>query len=185
MSNFESEGPSENEWDDRGELAWNEFDWENYLREQDGVIIRYLGLYDKFKTRSDRIDHVAHLMGWDQESWSNDDDDESSSAERVRTADDEETDSAATESAEYDDSEPYTLHKNPIFIATKAIYLSLKRSWEKQAVDPSKVPQAVALAVHSSLHRGEEQSTLAIQALDFGDYAMAISLFKRALRELN
>ncbi|HEX2101818.1 MAG TPA: hypothetical protein VHF69_14185, partial [Candidatus Synoicihabitans sp.] len=29
------------------------------------------------------------------------------------------------------------------------------------------------------------QATLAIQALDFGDYAMAISLFKRALRELN
>ena len=26
---------------------------------------------------------------------------------------------------------------------------------------------------------------LAIQALDFGDYAMAISLFKRSLRELN
>jgi hypothetical protein len=37
----------------------------------------------------------------------------------------------------------------------------------------------------SSLFRGEEQATLAIQALDFGDYALSISLFKRALRDLN
>src|SRR5690606_31699027 len=42
-----------------------------------------------------------------------------------------------------------------------------------------------ALAFHASLYRGEEQAMLAIQALDFGDYAMAISLFKRSLRELN
>jgi hypothetical protein len=47
------------------------------------------------------------------------------------------------------------------------------------------LPQRSALLVASSLHRGEQQATLAIQALDFGDYAMAISLLKRALRELN
>lgn len=178
MSNFESEGPSENEWDDRGELAWNEFDWENYLRGQDEVVLKYLGFYDKSKSKPDRIDQVAHQMGWDLESWSSDDDDDDvAEGDAPAKSDDGEGD--------YDDSDPYTLHKNPIFIATKAIYLSLKRSWEKQAVDPAKVPQPLALAIHSSLGRGEEQATLAIQALDFGDYAMAISLFKRALRELN
>jgi hypothetical protein len=81
--------------------------------------------------------------------------------------------------------EPYTLHKNPIFISTKAIYLSIKRPWEGIAAIPAKVPQAMALDIHASIYRGEEQAMLAIQALDFGDYAMAISLFKRALGELN
>jgi len=187
MSNFESDGPSENEWDERGELAWNEFDWENYLREQDEVVVRYLVFYEKFKSRADRIDHVAHLMGWDQESWSSEE--EETPAQRAESAgssvSEDSPDRASAESTEYDDSEPYTLHKNPIFIATKAIYLSLKRGWERQAADPTKVPQAVALSVQTCLFRGEEQATLAIQALDFGDYAMAISLFKRALRELN
>jgi hypothetical protein len=84
MSNSESDGPSENEWDDRGELAWNEFDWENYLREQDEVLSRYLAFYEKFKDRADRIDHVAHLMGWDEESWSAEED-ELSPASRERT----------------------------------------------------------------------------------------------------
>ncbi len=180
MSNFEPDGPPDNDWDDRGELAWNEFDWEKYLREQDDVIHRYLAFYETLKQRTDRIDEAAHLMGWDEESWSGDPD-----ASATRDGDVSETEpSSPSDIGDYGD-EPYTLHKNPIFIATKAIYLSLKRAWERIAPDAAKVPQPLALALHASLYRGEEQAMLAIQALDFGDYAMAISLFKRALRELN
>jgi hypothetical protein len=110
-------------------------------------------------------------MGWDQEDWSTD-----GEFEPI-----EGTEAATSEA----DTEPYTLHKNPIFVATKAIYLGLTREWERLADSPAHVPQKLALAFHSSLHRGEELAVLGIQALDFGDYAMAISLFKRALRELN
>jgi hypothetical protein len=170
MSDFDSDKIPEGDWDDRGELAWNEFDWENYLREQDEVIRRYLAHYERLKGQSDRIDEVAHLMGWDEEVWGTDD------MEAEEAADAEPNDF---------DFEPYTLHKNPVFIATKAIYLSLSRNWQGVATEAEKVAQPLALAFQSALHRGEQQSTLAIQALDLGDYAMAISLFKRALRELN
>lgn len=127
MSKSDSDGSSENEWDDRGELAWNEFDWENYLRTQEGQVAKYLKFYEKSASKQDRIDVVAQQMGWDQDSWSSDEDDEAPS----------ENDTSA-ESDDTDDSEPYTVQKNPIFIATKAIYLSLNRVWEKHAVDPAK-----------------------------------------------
>jgi len=177
MSNFDPDTPSENDWEERGDLAWNEFDWEQYLREQDDVLHRYLAFYEQLREHPERIDEVAHFMHWDEGVWTS----ESVSMEDDGTEDEETEES---DEASYK-AEPYTLHKSPVFIATKAIYLSLKRAWERIAADSAKVPQPLAIAMQTALYRGEEQAILAVQALDFGDFAMAISLLKRALSELN
>ncbi len=179
MSDFNSEGFFENEWDECGGLAWNEFDWERYLREQDDALHRYLAYYEKLKDHPERIDEAAHLMGWDEGPPG----DEPEGARDSSGAEDEPVNRPPA--ADQHPLEPYTLHKNPVFIATKAIYLSLKRGWERVAVDDAKIPQPLALAVQTSLYRGEEHAILGVQALDLGDFAMAVSLFKRALQEIN
>lgn len=180
MGNTNSDNPSDNEWEDRGELVWNEFDWERYLREQDKVVLRYLDLYERLRGRPERLDEAARQMGWGLEEWSSD-----SAVEQNASGPGEDAPSESIEVDLDDEDEPYTLHKNPIYVATRALFFSLKRDWEQTADHPAKVPQTLALSYHAALLRTEDQAMQAISALDFGDYAMAISLFKRALRDLN
>jgi hypothetical protein len=170
MNDFDPEA-GEGEWDDRGELAWNEFDWERYLREQDAAIGRYLGFYESLRGSDDRIDQVAERMCWDR-----------SDSEPEDGADQDLPEEDKGEFVPGDDV--YTLHKNPVFIATKAIYLGLRRRWEGAAAGRP-IAAVLALSFLDSLHRGEENAIQAVNALDFGDFAMAISLFKRALGAIN
>src|SRR5580692_9140783 len=103
MDNFDSDAVPENEWDDRGELAWNEFDWERYFREQDESLHRYLGFYEAFRDRPDRIDRVAEQMGWEVPG----------AADEEEEAEPEPDEEAG---AGFAQEEVYTLHKNPVFV---------------------------------------------------------------------
>jgi len=167
----------ENDWDDLPEPIWKEFDWQRYLNESDGEIERFAQVYLLTPPAHDRLDQVAKQMGWDSGDWSIDD--SSVPAEDAPEIPEEEQ----RGSADYD---PFTVHQHPVFLATRGLYLIIRREWEtllKLGLAPAD-PQ-VSWMLGRVLHEGETAAILATQAVEMGDVELAVCHFKAVHGELN
>ena len=120
MSQYEFEGSNEGDWDESGDLAWNEADWQLFLRNSDKEVIRFMTAYNKVKDQDDRLDAAASLMGWHRDDWS--------SADEIEL---DENDLPVIKSVDMEDlgnMDPYTIHRHLIYITSNALFSYLRTS---------------------------------------------------------
>lgn len=170
MENFDSESQSDNNWDDQSwDSTWNEFEWERYLKTEDNEILKYQKLYSKLVKSQNRLDEVALYMGWDAQS----------------NADQIPSENSITPPSENSEA-PYTIHRHPLFVASKALHSWLQEKWAQHAALVSQyISPELALSLSSSLSQSDYEGLLAVMALDMGDYALATAYLKRGMVSIN
>jgi|TARA_B110000438_G_scaffold280823_1_gene306414 hypothetical protein len=177
MSSFNYDSGSEGEWEDRGEVSWNEFDWQQFLLRQHKETSRFISFYEQNLSRPDRLDHVASLMGWEREDWS------------VGEGFDDEDERKQSESKDEEglrESDPYTLHRHPVYVVTAGLIMQTRFFWEAAfAQEGTTLGTQFAWRASSTTAMIERQIILMIQAVDMGDFLLAVCHGKLGLRALN
>ena len=180
MTNFNFEGQPEGEWEDRGNLSWNEVDWQNFLKRQEKEVARFLRFYDECPLgQPERLDWVARQMGWDSEDWSVSDlPDEEEDAEGWRQTGEDVPDLS--------DLDPYTLHRHPVYVVCSGLFLQLRYLWRTALKNKSgPVDPLLCWDYAESLSEAEKHSLMAMQSMDMGDFLLCVIHLKRSLRGIN
>ena len=134
---------SEGNWDEfSNEPNWSEYQWRKYLKGSDREIARFLSIYNNLKDQPHHLDEVAVHMGWDAEDISLTDELSSNAPEAEAEARFAENENA-----------PYTLHRHPVIVVTRALYRYLHQSWEHYMVhNQSTVSPQLCWNYANSLH---------------------------------
>lgn len=166
MGNFESDANPNDEWEDSWETGLNEFSWETYLQTEDQEVKKYQAIYSKLIRSPNRLDEVALYMGWQP------------------NAETQDTD-RPVEEAEHSEL-PYTLHRHPLFVSSKALHRWLTEQWGRRiALAPESIEASSAIEYQTALGESDYYGLLAVTALDIDDFALAIAYFKRGMVAVN
>jgi hypothetical protein len=178
MSQYDFDGSQEGDWDENENVAWNESDWQEYLRKSDKEISRFISAYNKSRNEPDRLEATAKLMDWGKDEWSciDDFDLDEEQLREIRPVPLE----------DLQKMDPYTVHKHPLYIASCGFFSFLRSSWEHMMRHNRKQPKPeLSWSYCASLADSERHFILAANCLDLGDYLLTICHLKRAHAALN
>jgi hypothetical protein len=184
MSQHEFDNNQDGEWEDKGELAWNEFDWEKHLREHDREVTRFRQLYDELLDSPHHLDEIACRMGWESEEWSpvasNRNSVDPANYSELEDDTDDYQEEGYNEISE-EDWDPCTLHRHPILIAQRGIV----ESFLEQVAQATNTNSVALSAIFRGLRKMEFNAFMALEALEVADYSLVIAHLKRGLNDVN
>ncbi|GHB94113.1 hypothetical protein [Cerasicoccus arenae] len=177
MSAYDFDNSSDGDWENSEELSWNEFDWQRYLKQNEKDIGEFLGHYHRLKHKPGHLDEIAQLMRWEVEDWSGAD---------LEESDDDFEEEEEKEAVDASDFDPYSVHKHPVYIVSHGLYQHLFQCWEHFLTQTKgQVDAVMGSRFASSLHVGEFNAVMGINALDMGDFNLAVCHLKNGLAAVN
>jgi len=161
-------------YDHEPDRAWDEYEWERFLQQQDHKTEKYMELLEKYLDHPQRDQIIAREMGWTQllngDEWSDEVDallaDETSSVESENSND----------GGSADGFEDHSLYRAAFALTV----------WIDQLFDDNtslqNEPSAVKLATHSALASAKLAAALSDDDVD--EIGMTIAYLKRALKAI-
>ncbi len=163
-------------YDSAPERAWDEYDWERFLQQQDHKTEKYMELLEKYLDHPQRDQIIAREMGWTQidsaEDWAEELEDgggSSPSDEELAAAD--ETGAVPGE----------TFEDHKLYRAAFALTIWIDRLFDDHPSLQNE-PSAVKLATHSALASAKLAAALSDDDVD--EIGMTIAYLKRALKAI-
>jgi hypothetical protein len=162
-------------FDHEPERAWDEYDWERFLQQQDHKTEKYMELLEKYLDDPQRDQIIAREMGWTQLLESKD-----WSAEVDALLDEDSSDNAIEDgtlpAAPSDTFEDHSLYR-----AAFSLTIWIDQLFDQDASLQNE-PAAVKLATHSALASAKLAAALSEDDVD--EIGMTIAYLKRALKAI-
>lgn len=167
------------EFDGESERAWDEYDWERFLQQQDSKTEKYMELLEKYLDDPRRDEIIAKEMGWthlqDAKDWS----------AEVDALMDEESDDADEEGGrggnQGGDSAFETFENHTLYRAAFGLTIWIDELFDRETRLQNE-PAAVKLATQSAL--ASAKLAAALSDHDPNEIGMTIAYLKRALKAI-
>ena len=163
-------------YDHEPDRAWDEYDWERFLQQQDHKTEKYMELLEKYLDHPQRDQIIAREMGWTQlmngDDWT--DEVDALLAEESSAAEEEEPLSEVSSGG--DGFEDHSLYR-----AAFALTVWIDQLFDENSSLQNE-PSAVKLATHSALASAKLAAALSDDDVD--EIGMTIAYLKRALKAI-
>ena len=163
------------EYEGEPERIWDEYEWERFLRQQDGKTEKYMQLLETYLDDPERDEIIAREMGWTQLL---DDKDWSVEVDALMDEGVAEDDEAVIENA---DTSAEVFEDHNLYRAAFALTIWIDQLFDQNASLQSE-PAAVKLATHAALASAKLAAALSGDRLD--EIGMTIAYLKRALKAI-
>jgi hypothetical protein len=162
-------------FDHEPEQAWDEYDWERFLQQQDHKTEKYMELLEKYLDDPQRDQIIAREMGWtqllDSKDWS----------AEVDALLDEEADDDEVYDVEQSATTADTFEDHSLYRAAFGLTIWIDRLFDQDSSLQNE-PAAVKLATHSALASAKLAAALSDDGVD--EIGMTIAYLKRALKAI-